>query len=260
MEKLRFRQWLEFANFGFDRPKPPYDPNSGNKPVYELQLDYVNRQLRKSSIGNKMANETMNSGVFWGDGFGAIRVNFTPYGGVRCSIQRQSVDAKGESVWICKKVIDINDYYCKYPDALVVKILDEAKEVDRGDVEVGVTDFTSLEALTKRVGSYIERKMSQRIFQYEGILETKPDREYIVHWGVTGMGVQRRDQHRVDQYQIIIRYEESTGMITIGSVEVDSPIKSHNWQLEPCSFFEFFSPSQSVQEICDSILVHVDNY
>lgn len=261
MEKLCFRDWLlEMADFGFDNSRPPFNRNSGNDPVYPFKLQYVIDQLRKHPVGKKTAHEGFLSDAHWGDGFGAIRVNFTPAGGLRASVQRLTSDSQGKAVWICKRVVEINQYKLRFPDALVSELIDAAREIDREDIEVGVTNFKNLEFLTKRLSNYLDRKMTQTIFIYEGIREVKADREYIIHWGVTGMGVQRQDQQRLDQYQVVVKYNEDTGLITIASLEVGGPIQGHKWQVDPCDFFELFSPSQPLSEICDSVLVHVNSY
>lgn len=261
MEKLNFTAWLaEVADFGFDHTRPPINRNSGNDPVYPFRLQYIIEQLRKHKVGKKHAHEGFLTDAHWGDGFGAVRVNFTPAGGLRASIQRSSIDSQGKSVWICKRVVEINQYLLKFPDALISEIIDAAREIDREDIEVGVTNFKNLEHLTTRLSNYLDRKMTQTIFIYEGIREVKADREYIIHWGVTGMGVQRQDQQRLDQYQVVVKYDEETGLIKIASLEVGGPIQGHRWQVDPCDFLEFFSPSQPISEICDSVLVHVNSY
>lgn len=262
MGKLHFRNWLlnEVADFGFDRSRPAFDRNAGEKPIYPFRLEYIRKVLRSHKVGNKEAHEGFMNHVHWGSGFGAIRVNFTPFGGLRASIRRESVDAQGQAIWLCKKVIFVNDYYLKYPDALAMDILKDVELIDKEAIEVGVSNYRNLESLTRRLATYLDRKMIQRILMYEGIREVRADREYIIHWGCTGMGRQRQDQKRLDQFQIVVRYDEETGLIQVVGQEVGSPIQSYNWSADPSEFIEYFSPTQESVEICDSILTHLNVY
>lgn len=257
---FRFSEWLktknEWANFGFDKPKVIRDIDRDENPTNPLNVEYVINSLKRNRLGYSEHFGELQ----WGEEPGAIKVVFSPLGGLRLNIRKLTTNLKGETVWIGKRTIEVKNLYDTHPDTLIAKIHENLDKIGREGIENPLREYQDLEKFTITLASTLKRRNTQVIFMYEGIRKVRPHEEYIIHFGVTGMGVQARGQRRVDQFAINTKYEKNSGMIKIVGTEVGDRIVSHRWQLEPSSFIEYFSPNQDTDEIINVILGHFNSY
>lgn len=266
MNKYSFKDWLsnklyEYADFGFDLQNKDVPKNlEDENPEVRLNIEYVCDQLSRTNLGIKEALDTYFGEVQWGNNIGAVKVVFGPYGGLRAAIKKLCVDLKGEEKWVCKKVVEVKEKYDRNADSLIQNILKIAEIVDRQQIDAPDANFKQLENLVLHMASVLRRTNKQKILIYEGIKKIKENEHYIIHFGCTGMGVQRQDQKRLDQFQVVVRYFPQEGYISVNGQELGDKIKSHKWIVEPAEFTEFYMPHQPKDEIIETILIHLNSY
>lgn len=258
----KFTDWYnEVADFGLDRdPKKkietPYDdPTPGH------DIEYVTKQLARESFGHKYAIPNFYFGeVQWGDNPGALSMSFGPFGGLRAVVRKLEYDLQGEKVWVCKKVVEVKEKYIDHPDSLVQDLVEVLEHVDREEFDRPSADFDGTERLTLKLAHYLRKNTIQMILLYEGIKRVEENENYIIHFGCAGMGRQRQDQKRLDQFQIQVVYEQDRGILKVCGNELGDRLGKHRWILDPSQFCEYFMPNQPEETILDTILAHLNSY
>lgn len=254
-----YNQYLkEWANFGFERVnkyQPPKDEHVGPMPKHHME--YVINELKKVNVGMHEGRDSLYNGVEWGNGPGTISVNISPFGGMRASIRKKTINLEGETVWICKKIDQIEDY--EDPEKIISQITEDARKIDKEGIPAPDKEFKKLEQLVIDSAAAITTRSKQRVLMYEGIKVITPYKEYIIHFGLTGMGRQARGQRRVDQFQVHFKYNEHTGIIKVVGNEVGDKIDQCRWIIENSEFIEFFVPGQPKQEIISAVVEAVSS-
>ena len=263
MKDYGFNTWLEFADFGLDISKRPTDPEMANEdqPLQPINVEYIIKSLKGKVLGEKytIPNDFFGE-LQWGDNDGAIRLEFTPLGGVRVVLRKLTHNLEGDPIWICKKVIEVKHFFDEHPDSLTFKLQEAVAAIDQEDIDAPDKDFKNLEKLTIRLAGHLRRNTTQKIFMYEGIRVIKENKNYIIHFGVTGMGVQARGQKRLDKFCVQVEHSSKTGLIKIVGNELGDRIDKHRWIYEPSDFIEYFAPGQKEEEINNAILAHLNCY
>ncbi len=267
MNKYRFSNWLllqeDYAKFGLEPKRPtPEDIIEKDKLVKPINLEYVLDDLKRQKLGVKTADgERFFGEITWGDQPGATRLYFSPFRGLRAVLRRLSTDLKGESVWICKKVVEVRNLFDEHPDTLIVELHNALKEVDAKQIDFPqqTSDF-DMEKFVLHLAYKLRRDTTERTLMYEGIRRVVDGKEYIIHWGCTGMGRQVKDQRRLDQFQVQVEYNKDRGTIHIVGNELGSKIKDYKWELSPSQFDEYFFPSQEEEEIVKCVLHSLNSY
>jgi len=264
MRNYSFNTWVnEYADFGLDMSRRPKDPELVNQdyPLMPLNIEYVIKSLKGKSLGEKWSIPNDFFGELqWGEQDGSIRLSFSPLGGVRAVLRKLTHDLEGDPIWVCKKVIEVKHVFDEHPDKLTFKLQESLEKIDNQDIDAPHPDFDNLERLVLRLAGDLRRNTTQKIFMYEGIRVVKENYKYIIHFGVTGMGVQARGQKRVDQFAIQVEYSKKTGLIKIAGTDLGDSIAKHRWIYDPSEFIEYFSPYQKEEEINSSILAHFNCY
>ncbi|NIQ16415.1 MAG: hypothetical protein GTO02_19085 [Candidatus Dadabacteria bacterium] len=254
---MRNYSFKEYADFGLGIDKRPTEPQPKNQdyPLQPLNIEYIINSLKNKMFGEKYAIPNNFFGELqWGYQDGAIRLSFGPYGGTRAVLRKLSHNLEGDPVWICKKVIEVKDFYDETPDKLTFKIDESLSEMDHEGIDAPNQGFKGLERLAIRLASHLRRHTTQKIFMYEGIRVVRENENYIIHFGVTGAGRQRRGQKRLDKFYVQTEYSNQTGVIKIAGTELGDKISQHRWILDPSEFVEYFVPGQPEDEINDAVL------
>ena len=71
--------------------------------------------------------------------------------------------------------------------------------------------------------------------------------------GVRGQGVQRKNQKRVEENQTHVTYNPKTGLIRMTNYNIESSLGQHEWQLVPSDTDWYFCPTQTREEITETI-------
>jgi hypothetical protein len=262
MKDYGFNTWInEYADFGLDLTKRPKDPEVGEEELRPLSVEYIIKSLKGKVLGEKyvVPNDFFGE-LQWGQNDGAVRLSFSPFGSLIVALRKLTHNLEGDPTWICKKVIEVKHFFDKKPDSLSFKIDEALREIDNQGIDAPQNDFKGLERLVIRLASELRRKTTQKIFMYEGIRVVKENHNYIIHFGVTGMGVQARGQKRVDKFCIQCEYSNKTGLIKIAGGDLGDVIDKHRWIYDPSEFIEYFAPGQKEDEITEAILAHFNCY
>lgn len=255
--------WLsEWADFGLDmanqRKKKEEEPS--DDPIHLLDVEQVMDTLKERTFGVKRSSYKFFSQMEWGQNDGALQLKFSSFGGLRAVVRKRVTDLEGTPTWICKRVVEVGNRFDKYPDSLSFLLTDILKETDSRLTEAPIADYKGFQRLIIELANTLRRKTTQVIFMYEGIRVVEENKKYIIHFGVTGMGVQRRGQKRLDQFAIHAEYNDKTGLIKITGTPLGDKINKHRWIYDPSNFIEHFSPAQPEEEIVNAILAHFNSY
>lgn len=258
MLNYSFNHWLslkEWANFGFDqlgaiKNRKGLVPE-GDLPLQPLKLEYITDRLKNFAVGFTEADVSFINEITWGQEPGAVKLIFSPLGGLRATIKRKCHDLCGESRWICKKIIEIRHIYDEHPDKLVHNITNVIKELSGQQLDSPSREYKGLERLALKLSINL-RQIRKDLFVYEGLKKVKPNEHYIIHFGLHGYGVQAPGQRRVNEFLFDMNYDETTGLIKIIGQEVGNSIAGYDWELEPSQWIEYYMPSQNEQEIIES--------
>lgn len=251
MNKYKFRNFVEFADFGFkqDLVEPPKnDPNPGV--LKPLDIEYIQKALARIKRSGTQSERFFGE-MQWGDKDGAVRLQFTPFGGVKAVIRKLTKDLQGESIWICKRVIEVRHLFDEHPDKLTSELDKIINEVASENIDAPSNAFDQTERLVLHLASKIRTARSD-LFFYEGVRRTKENADYTIHFGLHGMGVLRRGQKRVEQFCVRVAYHQDAGYIQIIGQEIDGPARRHDWKIDQAQWNEVYMPSQSIEEIIES--------
>jgi hypothetical protein len=263
MRDYSFNYWLsEFADYGMDKTKEIKDKvDDGDKPLMPLNIEYVVKYFKNKTLGNKPTTYNNFFGeVQWGHEAGAVKLSFNPFGGMRATLRKLTHDMQGEPVWICKKAVEVNNLYDDHPDNLTYKLEEMLIEMDQENIDGPIHDFQELERIVIQLASVLRRSTTQRIFIYEGIRRIEEKYKYLIHFGLSGLGLQARGQKRVDQFAVHVEYSQDTGLIKITGTPLGDKIDKHRWLYDTSTFVEYFSPTQNENEILSSVLVCFNTY
>jgi len=266
MSKYKFKSWLEkrideIADFGLDQTKVFKDIPDDNEPIMDLDVEYVTKLLKRNNFGIKTPIENGFFGeIQWGEGVGAIKVLFSPYRGLTVSIRKLVPSLIGEGIWICKKVFPVMNIYDHSPDSLVEELTDVIRETDQNGIDSPTNAYENLESLVFNIAQKLKSESTQKVLVYQGIRLIKENEKYIISFNVTGMGRQRQDQKRLDQFQVHVTYHKNEGFLKITGDELGDKIGKHRWQYDPSQFDEKFVPTQPREEISEAILVLFNSY
>jgi len=251
MDKYKFKTYCEFADFGFRHDQtqaPKNDPDPG---VFKpLDVEYITKSLLRLKSTTKK-QERFAGELLYGEGVGSVRLQFTPFGGLKAIIRKLTKDLHGESVWICKRVVEIRHLFDDHPDKLTHELDKVINEVAGEGIDSPSNTFEETERLVLHMASKL-RTARGDLFFYEGIRRTKENADYTIHFGLHGMGVQRRGQKRVDEFCVRVVYRQDKGYIQIIGQEVDGPLGRHDWRIDQAQWNEIFMPSQPMEEIIES--------
>lgn len=264
MKEYKFKNWLEFADFGLDitrTPKPKSPVEQYDTPIDKLNVNYIIKSLKNHKFGEKSSIPNDFFGELqWGHTDGALQLIFSPLGGIRATLRKLIHDQEGAPTWICKKVIEVRHFFDEHPDSLSFLLQDSLNEMDHQGLDAPMGDYNGLQRLVLNLASVLRRKTTQKVLVYEGIRMVKENIQYIIHFGCTGYGRQRAGQKRLDQFAIHCTYHPKEGTILITGTELGDTLDQYRWIYDPSTFMEYFVPTQHEDEITKAVLAMLNSY
>lgn len=144
-------------------------------------------------------------------------------------------------------------------DKVAQEIYEQLEIFNDSNIEAPVEDYKDLENLVSNIYSKL-KKTSKIIFIPEGVRKLHDD-AYIIKFGVRGQGVEEMDHHRVEQNQTLITYDRQAGTIRMTNYNLTSPTGgAHSWKIGTNDLDIYFFPTQSRDEISETIAVHMKYY
>lgn len=255
---MKRKPLTEIANFGFGpASKKGHFPglvrpsvNSAGDPYTKPDIGWVIDRLKQRTMGLKTSTEEFYGELHVGQGEGRLQILFCPYGGLKAVIRRKHRDLHGESVWVCKRVVVMDDQkYDGHWERLVNDVTDQLTTIFGEMLDTPANDWDRMERLAVRIANRV-RSLRPDIFVFEGVRK-KSDDYYIIHFGLRGQGVEGPGAQRVEQFQVSLYYDRDAGYIRSWGNDVTSPTRRHKWDLAPAEWNEIHFPSQSDDEIVD---------
>mgnify|MGYP006908275071 CR=1 FL=1 len=252
--KTGFQYWLVKEGkdiFGFEKnleleKKKPED----EKPIIQFNVEEMMDLLAMHSLGAKQPFIRFSNEIHWGRGNGALRLWMGT--GLNIMIERQGIDLNGTPRWICKRLYQIDPSgYGGFEDAVAEELLEQLKKIDESELDSPSREYEDLEGLVASMASVI-RRTARDIFIFEGI--RKIDQyNYIIRLGVRGHGIEAQDQQRVEENQTHVSYDKNSGVIRLLNYNVESSKAQHEWAIMVTDTDLNFFPTQTREEIVETI-------
>lgn len=249
-----FQYWLLKEGkdiFGFEKERQLEKKNPDDeKPIQGFNLEKVMDYLSLHEVGAKTPHLRFSNEIHWGRGNGALRVWMGT--GLNIMMERQGIDLAGTPRWICKRVYQIDPSgYGGYEDAVSEEIMDQLKKIDEQQLDSPSRDYDDLEGLVASMAASI-RRTARDIFIFEGIRKVDGS-NYIIRLGVRGHGIEAQDQQRVEENQTHVSYDRHTGTIRVMNYNVESSKAQHEWAIMPTDTDLNFFPTQTREEIIETM-------
>jgi len=253
-----FRQWLESRDiFGFEGKREERPKAKDEDPIVPMNAEVIIETMLDTEIEGRKAFSDYPDQVQWGREPGAMQMVISPLGSFKSIVRKLQTNLKGESVWVCKKIIpyrDIMHSNLRFDEAFAMDLFEQIEEISKGEIEAPVWDYNGLEPLTLKIANRCIRKdVLPDIFVFRGVREIKKNENYLIFFEPRGQGVEAPGSARVEQFVIDMSYDGSTGMIRSFGHDIQSPTKGHLWYPQPSEWDEYFSPTQDQNEVIQAI-------
>lgn len=263
-----FREWLFKEGrdiFGFEgktdhRPVEVKDED----PIVPMNAEVIIETMLDTEIEGRKAFSDYPDQVQWGKEPGAMQMVISPLGSFKSIVRRLQTNLKGESVWVCKKIIpyrDIMHSNVRFDEIFAMNLFEQVEKISKDQIEAPDGDYKKLEALTLRIANACtQRNVMPKLFLFRGVREVVKNENYIIFFEPRGQGAEAPGSARVEQFAIDMSYDKSTGMIRSFGHDVQSPMKGHVWYPQPSEWDEYFSPAQPQNEIAQIIASALSTY
>jgi hypothetical protein len=263
-----FKKWLILKEgkdiFGFEKERAAPKKVVDESPIIPINPDVLIDTMLETNLGGRKAFSDFPDQIQWGREPGAIQMVISPLGSFKSIVRKLHTNLKGESVWICKKIIPYTDILHaskQFDEAFASELFEQIEKVSKGDLEAPLNNYIKLDSLTIKIANYCRRKdIIPEIFMFRGIKQIKKNENYLIFFEPRGQGVETPGSARLEQFIIDMSYNPETGMVKSFGHDVQSPIKGHVWYPQPSEWEEYFSPSQSPNEITEAIGAALSTY
>lgn len=262
MKNLLFKQWLEFADYGFDqdtriKPRGGTQVLYGNTPYKPPSTSLIMSELsRMPPVGTYEPYRKWNNMVEWGTGIGALQITSSPLGSFKIFARRCVSDLLGEQMWICKAVFPISDNEHESQEyQLIDQMYNKLNEINNSELDSPKEDF-EIERLAWKLWTAAKRNHPSYCMFPTGFRK-QHENYYKLVFEFRGHGVERFGSlrgGRAEQFDIDISYDKHKGMIKCWGYNIDSSLGQHSWKVQPSEWNEWFSPNQEVDEIIDCVI------
>lgn len=253
-----FRQWLESRDiFGFEGEKEDRPKEVKEEPIISMNAEVIIETMLGTEIEGRKAFSDYPDQIQWGREPGAMQMVISPLGSFKSIVRKLQTNLKGESVWVCKKIIpykDIMHSNVRFDETFAMDLFEQIEEISKGEIEAPVGDYGGLESLTLKMANKCVRKdVLPEIFVFRGVRQIKKNENYVIFFEPRGHGVEAPGSARVEQFMIDMSFDGKTGIIRSFGHDVQSPARGHVWYPQPSEWDEYFSPNQDENEIVQAI-------
>ncbi len=257
MQKLRFKNFLEIADFGFKKRDVQRSDDTPDTPVRTFNLELMTEYLTQKLIQQKPGVSSFVGSVRWESGPGAVKLEVDP--GLTAFIRRLIFDKSGLPVWITKKVIQLDRQGMGGSEE---KIAQELFEVVKTVFWEKLDTPGEIESLSSLV-VYLERQIgysASSVFVPAGKKKIN-DNTYIIKMELRGSGTGAPNQMQIRQNQVLVQYKPDRGLIRIMNYNIGiSPNNAATWKTGLNDFECYFTPTQSKSDIAEAIVTHLHYY
>jgi hypothetical protein len=256
-----FKKWLILKEgkdiFGFEKERAAPKKVIDETPIVNIDPDVLMDTMLETNLGGLKAFSDFPDRVQWGREPGAIRMVISSLGSIKSIVRKLHTDLKGESVWICKKImpyVEVSHANKETYESFASDIFEQIEKANKEDLEAPLNNYTKLESLAIKIANYCRRKdIIPEIFMFRGIKQIKKNENYLIYFEPRGQGAEAPGSARLEQFIIDMSYNPETGIIKSFGHDIQSTMKGHVWYPQPSEWEEYFSPSQSPNEITEAI-------
>lgn len=262
MKNLQFRNWFEFADYGFEKssfnkPQGGTETLIGNVVHSPANPSLIISELSKMpALGTNEPRLKWNNIVEWGTGPGAIQICSSPLGSLKIIARRCTTDLLGETIWICKSVFPISDTRDENKEkSLAVEMHDKLIEITNSEIDSPSNDY-DIDRLAWKLWTAAKRNHPSYCMFPTGFRKQN-ENYYKLVFEFRGHGVEIFGSlrgGRAEQFDIDLYYDKNKGMIKCWGYNIDSTLGQHCWKVQPSEWNEWFSPKQETDEIIDCVI------
>lgn len=261
---INFKDWLLKEDiFGFEKNKTEKSFEEKDKdPIIRIDAEIITEALSKMNLNGQVPFSAFPDEIQWGKNPGAIKMVISPLGSFKNIIRKLQIDLEGNQVWVCKKVIPYRELLHvskQFDEDLAIELFEIIEETNKQDIESFSKDYNNLERLTIKTSNKIQANLPKLLI-FRGIKEIRKNENYLIFFEYRGHGAEAPGSARVEQFVIEMNYNSKNGVIRSMGYEVQSPMKGHRWIPQPSEWDEYFSTSQSEEEISKCISSALGTY
>lgn len=265
MSKLSFIHWTllkEWADFGFEKKLSDFKadqlggkiPYEGSGPINPIDSEIITDELhRLPPLGHFSCRSKMSNLLEWGHDVGALQVFISPLGSYKTIIRRKTRDLQGEETWICKDVIEFDENeFNDYEIVLAHKIYENLYKFHKEEFDSPKKEYKDFDKLAHSIFSEVRRHYPAYCMFPVGMKKMNEE-YYKIIYEFRGHGVEAPGGNRAEQFNIDIFWDKNKGLIKCWGYNIDSKVRQHTWSIQPSDFEEWFSPTQDVKKIAQTI-------
>lgn len=252
-----FKTFFEFANYGFEfSPKKVYGgtrTQEGEKPIDYVNSNIIIDEVSKYKINNLNGVKFWENTVQWGNEVGAIKVEVTPFGSYRIIIKKLIKDLIGESVWVTKHVIDLDDDDSNHKEMdYVENCISLVNNINQENLDYAIKEYSEFDKLAWNLWNKCKAVFPSYIMFPIGMKKME-ENYYKIVFEFKGSGVEAPTRSRAEQFDIDVYHNKKTGIIKVWGYDIDSDTRKHDWQVQISDFNEWFAPSQTIEQIVNAV-------
>jgi hypothetical protein len=257
---MRYKDFMEWKDiFGFDsKPNVQQKELKAKTPTHKFDVESMCQYLSEQKLGEKVPSLKFVDVVQWGEGEGSIKIRLGT--GINVFIERLTHDLQGAPQWVGKKVYQINrEGYGGFETYVANELMSEVIKINEKKLDIPKNKWENIEKLIVDMANRL-RSVARSIFVFEGIHKIK-DNHYVIYFSVRGHGVEAPDHKRVVQNQTDVVFEEDSGLLKVVNTNIETGVGSGNqWEIMPADSIMKFAPTQSNEEIIETIATILKYY
>jgi hypothetical protein len=261
MKSLKFSDYVEWADYGFDRksvlgPQGGTQEIKGDSPLTPVKSEEIIQELVHLGKLGIYKPRSRPDIVEWGEEVGAMRVEFTPIGSSKIIGRRKIKDIKGEQTWVCKYVwpLTAENKLNDKETSVAHEIHEELEKLSMTMIDSPKIFYPEFARLVDKLTTAVRLDYPSYCMFPAGYKKINED-YYKIYFEYRGHGQNRmRNRNaRSEQFDIDIFWDQKKGLVRIWGYNIDSQASQHSWQVQPSEFDEWFAPSQDVDDIIDCV-------
>lgn len=258
---MEFKNWLEWADFGFEKVKAPSLVDGLVKkedPVHPFDIEELFTYLAMRKLGPHNPNAKFVNEMVWGNGVGAMRVIINS--DLQAMIDKKGIDLAGNERWLTKRLFQVNrDGYGGFESIVADEIYEELENSYHQPLDVASSDYRELERLVVGLAAKMQ-KVAKDIFMFENIVKID-DNRYIIVFNYRGAGAGGPGNRKEEENLTEVIYNKEDGTIRIFNFNVESDNgRNRSWEITPSDKDFYFFPSQDKNEILEVLAVPMKYY
>lgn len=263
MNKLSFKHFLEFANYGFDDAASNHimggtEVMQGDSLFSKFNTNLIIEELvRLPPISTHDGVQIWDEAVQWGTEPGAIRVSASPLGSLRLMTRRLAKDLHGESIWLCKDVLPIKDFYDQHKEIdLAHKLHEKIEHLAQQPLEAPDNNYEETERLAWKLW-HVAKKRHPSYIMFPVTLRRQDENYYKLVFEFRGQGAgspYNGKTGRAEQFNIDLIYYPKRGLLRCMGYDIDSSMRERKFYVQPSEWDEAFSPKDDENLIIENII------